>query len=291
MSEPGWYPDPAGGDGLRYWTGSAWSGEVRPQRQPDRPPGQRPPAWLWWVVGALALGLVVTLVVRQQRGSTIAEDTNSSVPTVSQWDETSSPSISTPSTPPSSLDPSGAREAACEHLSGSMPDQPADRVASGGLSFPLPGKDATSATWGRYSDARLPFAKDAAGLMSSHPEERIGWASSMAVAKVEVPDEYPGSAAMATRVAQCIVTGDFYSSITVELADMSTQAITVSGVPATKLQASVRFDDPQLSTSATVLVVIVVDTPEPTMFIGLVKSEASAQRADLAAAIQGLRVG
>lgn len=287
MSEPGWYPDPAGSGGLRYWTGSAWSREVRPRLQPDRPPGQRPPAWLWWVVGALVLAVVVTLVVRQQWGNTIAADTNSSVPTVSQWDETSSPSISTPTptSPPSSLDPSGAREAACEHLTGSMPDQPADRVASGGLSFPRP------PGWRRYSDPRLPFSHDAAGVMAFHREEKIGWASSMAVAMVDVPDSYPGSAAMATRVAQCLVTSDFYSSVEVELGDVRTEMVTVSGVPATKLQARVRFDDPQLMSKATVMVVIVVDTPEPTMFIGLVKSEAAPQRADLAAAIQGLRVG
>lgn len=26
----GWYPDPAGGGGLRYWNGSAWTEDVRP---------------------------------------------------------------------------------------------------------------------------------------------------------------------------------------------------------------------------------------------------------------------
>jgi hypothetical protein len=27
---PGWYPDPSGGGGLRYWNGSAWTEDVRP---------------------------------------------------------------------------------------------------------------------------------------------------------------------------------------------------------------------------------------------------------------------
>ena len=35
MTEPsapdeGWYPDPAGGDGLRWWTGVTWTHETRP---------------------------------------------------------------------------------------------------------------------------------------------------------------------------------------------------------------------------------------------------------------------
>ena len=35
MTEPttpaaGWYPDPAGGDGLRWWTGITWTDDVRP---------------------------------------------------------------------------------------------------------------------------------------------------------------------------------------------------------------------------------------------------------------------
>lgn len=36
--QPGWYPDPASGSGLRYWDGSAW-GPVAPPPQP--PPARR----------------------------------------------------------------------------------------------------------------------------------------------------------------------------------------------------------------------------------------------------------
>ncbi len=37
--ETGWYPDPSGGGGLRWWTGSSWSDDTRPHpfSQPDVP--------------------------------------------------------------------------------------------------------------------------------------------------------------------------------------------------------------------------------------------------------------
>jgi len=46
MADPGWYPDPAGGAGTRFWDGVAWTDEVKP-------PGKGVPGWLlvvWFVV-------------------------------------------------------------------------------------------------------------------------------------------------------------------------------------------------------------------------------------------------
>ena len=35
---PGWYPDPRGGDGLRYWTGDSWApDEPGPPQQHQQP--------------------------------------------------------------------------------------------------------------------------------------------------------------------------------------------------------------------------------------------------------------
>ena len=63
---PGWYPDPAGSGGLRYWDGAAWTDFTHPPTQTFTPPGpvfaprraperRRPPAWN----GAVAVVLVV----------------------------------------------------------------------------------------------------------------------------------------------------------------------------------------------------------------------------------------
>jgi len=36
----GWYPDPAGSGGQRWWNGSAWGDQVQPAPQPVAQPGQ-----------------------------------------------------------------------------------------------------------------------------------------------------------------------------------------------------------------------------------------------------------
>ncbi|MGJ6981201.1 DUF2510 domain-containing protein [Aestuariimicrobium soli] len=234
MSAPGWYPDPAGSGGVRHWDGDRWGTEVRPAPDPSRTtaglggggggkPGGK--GWVAVVVVALVVVAVVVIALQQRRGTTLTEDTNSSTPTVSQWDESSSPT-SGPTKPPPTLNPTGARERSCENLTGSSPQQTGDRVSSGGLSFPAaPG-------WRRYSDRRLPFAKNAAGLYVSHPEEKLGWASSMAVAQVNMPEGYPGSSTAATRIAQCLVTSSFYTSVDVTLTDVTTEPIDLAGTPA-----------------------------------------------------------
>lgn len=44
MTTPGWYPDPLGGQGARYWDGTQWDGAVPPELQefPDSPPAPAP---------------------------------------------------------------------------------------------------------------------------------------------------------------------------------------------------------------------------------------------------------
>ncbi|MGY2002021.1 phospholipid scramblase-related protein [Blastococcus sp. SYSU DS1024] len=41
---PGWYPDPAGGQGSRWWDGQGWTEHVQQAAPPPPPPPQQPPA-------------------------------------------------------------------------------------------------------------------------------------------------------------------------------------------------------------------------------------------------------
>lgn len=287
----GWYPDPAGGPGFRHWDGHQWSQETRPAPG-GPPPGADPsphrPRRSFggpWLIGTLALLLVIAgfFGLRHLRGQgQVAEDTKSSTPTVSQWDETSTPSAS-PSTPPSSLDPSGGREVECEGLSGASDIQPEGRVASGPLSFELP------QDWSRHSDGRMPMAKNGAGAGFHHSEESMGWMSSLNVAQLNMPD-YPGTKGAATRIAQCLVTSDHYRSVTVQLTDLRESDISISGQRATRLDAMIRFNDTRLKSKASSMTVIVVDSQPTTMFYALVRSESEDTMDAASTAIDSLRV-
>ena len=55
---PNWYPDPAGGGGMRYWDGTAWTDHVVPPAAPYYPPypAWGPPPWKGAQLGRPAFG-------------------------------------------------------------------------------------------------------------------------------------------------------------------------------------------------------------------------------------------
>ena len=67
VTEPGWYPDPLGGQGARYWDGTQWEGAIQPgpptapQEFPEPPPTQEKSRRLWPVWVGLSLAVVIAV--------------------------------------------------------------------------------------------------------------------------------------------------------------------------------------------------------------------------------------
>ena len=92
---PGWYPDPLGGQGARYWDGTQWDGAIQPEPQefPESPPPpvQKPRRnWPVWVglaaTAAIAVGSAAFVMTRTssdppQATPTPAPATTAAIPT------------------------------------------------------------------------------------------------------------------------------------------------------------------------------------------------------------------
>jgi len=162
MATKGWYPDPDGTPGrFRYWDGNGWSqlttGDPHRTPAPANPDntGTKRRTDRGWVVALVALAVVtviaVVVMVLVTGGlpgvhTSASEDTNSSTPTVSAWDETSSPT--TPPPPPTDV---GGVWVDCPDTTGQgNTAQVPGRLTSGPLSVAYPSSYATD-WWGFFS--------------------------------------------------------------------------------------------------------------------------------------------
>lgn len=109
---PGWYPDPSGGPGRRYWDGSAWHDAV-PAR-PGVPTAGKPPRKISTKALLIAAAVFIAVVVvgnileTRHEESKSASRTTTSRPAPSSTPTTKSPTRATPTTPrvtPEQLNP------------------------------------------------------------------------------------------------------------------------------------------------------------------------------------------
>lgn len=70
-THPGWYPDPAGPGGRRYWDGYAWHDAIPARPGPVTPKRKTGGHARWWIVlGVVVAGLVILAVSRAGTTST-----------------------------------------------------------------------------------------------------------------------------------------------------------------------------------------------------------------------------
>ena len=98
-TDPGWYPDPLGGQGARYWDGAQWDGAIQPgpptggqiaQEYPEpSPPSLVEKSRRLWPIAVLALAIVIAV------GSTVFVLTRPS-----GEDSKAAPAVTPTTTPP-----------------------------------------------------------------------------------------------------------------------------------------------------------------------------------------------
>ena len=240
MAVPGWYPDPAGAPGrFRYWDGHAWSAQTTNDTNtpPPRPPAQgrrRSSGWGWWLVVLvilLAVGVVAWLMFGRGPGpqtGSAPEDTNTFVPTVPVWDESS-----TPSTPP----PSQASMVRCPvtRVTGSTDQGKDGRLHGGGLSVQR------IKNW-QDQPMYLEWISD---FHNQVDEVYPGWISNIGVGALNKVDGFVDPRTSAEQTLQCFATTDYYRGFTGRK-DIISQQRDISGYYGWWMQSEIYVSLPEL---------------------------------------------
>lgn len=289
MSMPGWYPDPAGGQGrFRFWDGEAWSSQTTtnpadpaPGAPQQRPGGRDRPGRLGIVLAAVAvvvLAIVLWFTLGEQLtgGFTpVPADTNSAEPTVSGWDETSRP------TPP----PTQASLTDCPITSveDETPQRNDNHLHGGGLSV------AKISGW-RDSSMHLQWVSD---MHVQIDEVRPGWISNIGVGQLNAVDGFDNAQVAARQTMECFASSGYYLNFTHRI-DLVNEETTVDGHPAWRLRSEVHISTTTMpEIDGDVVDVIVVDLGDPDrmgLFVSSVTIGDSARQQLVDAAITSLRV-
>lgn len=263
---PGWYPDPAGTPNhYRYWDGQQWSAHSTPNPQdgdpgPAEPQGRGPLILIVALLVAIALVVAGVLLVRSDNGGTgpAKEDTNSSTPTISAWDETSKPSVP-PSQPPSEPDPSGAEWTTCPSGANRPERWDGGDLEGGGLIAASIDGWRDGGTW-----FLLPWLHDSQAQIDKVASSGlVSWFSASAVGAVSVADGFDSPRTAAQYATDCFATSDYYSGFTGSK-QISSQEISVDGHSAWWIRSEVYVEMPSLpDVPGDVIDIVAVDTGDP----------------------------
>lgn len=305
MSQPGWYPDPSGQPGFRWWDGRTWTQQTtqNPSLGPGGPTGptgpsgnhpggnqfggqpsggsqpggngerkRNPGPLIAIIAGALVLILVLALLLPRlfNRGSEVTTDPPT--PTVSGWDETSSPSPTPTPTPTPTPDqsksptpsaagsPSGTAQEATACPTGdptARAEHPNDGlVHGGGLAY------SPVADWQPYNFYGLSWGYDVTGQMW---EYNPTWISIAAVGALRVGDGFTDPKQAAEAMMQCLASSAYYQDFA-SRKDIWSKEVTVDGHKGYSIRSEIRIDPPNGNAEGDVAEVIVVDTGNPESF-------------------------
>ena len=270
MTAEGWYQDPDGSPGrFRYWDGNTWSTQTtaNPQNTPPPTPDDNQPGGgrfgeRGWIIALAILALVTILVVvllisatgsMPGTGGKATEDTNSSAPTVSAWDETSTPTY----TPPPLPTDTGGEWVDCPWSTGAgRTTQREGRLSSGRLSVTIPP---------RYEMGFGGFvlAYDFHGVSR---EVTFGIASSIGVGRISFADGFNQLSTTATQAMQCWSMTN-HSLTTDHVVLIAGEQVTVSGQPGWHVRWEIFYEYEMIS--GEILDVIVVDMGQGADYFGL----------------------
>lgn len=288
MASAGWYPDPAGTKGLyRYWDGSGWTNQTSSDPS-AQVPGPTKPAKGNGVVGVaiaggvilVLLALVLWIVLGQARNPSqkflpVPEDTNTSTPSISGWDETSSP------TPPPTIQVSLED---CPITEDDSSTQQGFGVLRGG------GLEVDTISGWRNQYMYLQWVSD---LHSVADTVRPGWISNVGVGQLNAEDGFSDLKTSALQTMQCFSSSGYYENF-VERIDVVDTATTIDGHSAWRMTSEVRISSPAMpEIEGDMVDIIVVDIGDPNrlgVYISSVTIGDTARQEKVDAAVATLRV-
>ncbi|WP_019200884.1 hypothetical protein [Tsukamurella sp. 1534] len=236
--------------------------------QPGAPGGpggpQKPNRTGLWIAVGVAVLLVIAVVI-------------AAVVVIGNSDD--EPSASSPSTSASQGDPSTGA-ASCGLPGTGKASEVKDRVVSGPLSFPV------SAAPGWTPESYTVYAESiaAAGLEKAMGDGQP-WQAGVEIGQTNFGEKLDGKDA-APRMIQCIADGAGYQSATSKKVEKSApEAITVDGVPATKMTGKVLVQAPGVTVPGDELTILVIDSAPQTYALFIVPIG----RADMAATAKAVQ--
>lgn len=283
VSVPGWYPDPSSRGQYRYWDGRAWTGQTTNPDGSTTPtaggPSRKP--WVWFLLAMLVVGaLVAVLLLRPGSGfGTVPEDTNSSRPTGSQWNEQE------PTETPSNPDATGHGELvdcptdSTDYFSEVGPD---GRMHGGGLSF-----TALTDGW-RSEPVYMPWLYD---HNSQTKTIRSGWFSNLSVGQVKKSEGFTSPRQTTASLMECIASSGLFMGFSGR-EDLRDEGFNLGDKVGWRITADV-FVDNQGDILGDVVDIIVLDLGDPdhfSVFISCATIDHQSNLAEVERATESLRI-